>query len=116
MLAQHLLDCLAIVPHLSGSSLLDVGSGAGLPGIPVAIALPRLPVTLLESSHKKAAFLRQAAIELRLDNVTVVVRAGGSVGDGAAVRSGGLARARRSSGIHPAGRPASSRPAARWPR
>ena len=72
MLAQHLLDCLAIVPHLSGSSLLDVGSGAGLPGIPVAIALPRLPVTLLESSHKKVAFLRQAAIELRLANVTVV--------------------------------------------
>ena len=71
MLTQHVLDSLAIVPHVSGSSLLDVGSGAGLPGIPVAIALPRLPVTLLESSHKKAAFLRQAAIELRLDNVTV---------------------------------------------
>jgi len=71
MLAHHLLDCLAIVPHLSGSSLLDVGSGAGLPGIPVAVALPKLPVTLLESSHKKAAFLKQAAIELRLDNVDV---------------------------------------------
>ena len=71
MLPQHLLDSLAIVPRLSGSSLLDVGSGAGLPGIPVAIAQPRLPVTLLESNHKKAAFLRQAAIELRLDNVTV---------------------------------------------
>jgi 16S rRNA (guanine527-N7)-methyltransferase len=71
MLPQHLLDSLAIVPRLSGSSLLDVGSGAGLPGIPVAIARPRLPVTLLESNHKKAAFLRQAAIELRLDNVAV---------------------------------------------
>jgi 16S rRNA (guanine527-N7)-methyltransferase len=71
MLSQHLFDSLAIVPHLSGSSLLDVGSGAGLPGIPVAIARPRLTVTLLESNHKKAAFLKQAAIELRLDNVTV---------------------------------------------
>ena len=71
MLPQHLLDSLAIVPRLSGASLLDVGSGAGLPGIPVAIARPRLPVTLLESNHKKAAFLRQAAIELHLDNVTV---------------------------------------------
>jgi len=72
MLTQHLLDSLAVVPRLTGANLLDVGSGAGLPGIPIAIAVPRLPVTLLESSHKKAAFLRQAAIELRLDNVTVV--------------------------------------------
>jgi len=72
MLYQHLLDCLAVIPHLTGSNLLDVGSGAGLPGIPVAIALPRLPVTLLESNHKKAAFLRQAAIELHIDNVGVV--------------------------------------------
>ena len=72
MLSQHLLDCLAIVPHLAGASLLDVGSGAGLPGIPVAIALPRLAVTLLEANHKKAAFLRQASIELHLDNVAVV--------------------------------------------
>lgn len=71
MLVQHLLDSLAIVPRLSGANLLDVGSGAGLPGIPVAIALPRLPVTLLESSHKKAAFLRQTAIELHLENVVV---------------------------------------------
>ena len=53
MLAHHLLDCLAVVPHLSGSSLLDVGSGAGLPGIPLAIALPRLPVTLLESQSQE---------------------------------------------------------------
>jgi 16S rRNA (guanine527-N7)-methyltransferase len=72
MLSHHLLDCLAVVPQVSGASLLDVGSGGGFPGIPLAIALPRLRVTLLDSSHKKAAFLKQAVIELRLDNATVV--------------------------------------------
>lgn len=72
MLAHHVLDSLAVAPHLAGSALLDVGSGAGLPGIPLAVARPELAVTLLEASHKKAAFLRQAAIELGLDNVDVV--------------------------------------------
>jgi 16S rRNA (guanine527-N7)-methyltransferase len=72
MLSLHLLDSLAIVARVSGASLLDVGSGAGLPGIPVAIALPRLAVTLLDSSHKKTAFLKQVAIELGLDNVNVI--------------------------------------------
>jgi 16S rRNA (guanine527-N7)-methyltransferase len=72
MLTHHLLDCLSIVTRISGATLLDVGSGGGLPGIPVAIALPRLTVTLLESSHKKSAFLKQAVIELGLHNVEVV--------------------------------------------
>ena len=72
MLAHHLLDCLAIVPGVSGTSLLDVGSGAGFPGIPLSIALPRIHVTLLDSSHKKAAFLQQAKTELGLANIEVV--------------------------------------------
>ena len=72
MIAQHLLDSLTLVPHLEGrSNLADVGSGAGLPGIPVALVRPDLRVTLLESNQKKAAFLRQAKLELGLENVEV---------------------------------------------
>ena len=72
MVSHHLLDSLAIVPHLAAGDVLDVGSGAGLPGIPIAVARPREHVTLLESSQKKAAFLQQAKLELKLDNVAVV--------------------------------------------
>ncbi len=73
MVAVHLLDSLAVVPHVAAAAnLLDVGSGGGLPGIPIAIALPSLPVTLLDASHKKAAFLQQARAELDLANVEVV--------------------------------------------
>ena len=71
MLSHHVLDSLAVAPHLSGESILDVGSGAGLPGIPLALARPRAAVTLLEANHKKSAFLSQAAIELALANVDV---------------------------------------------
>lgn len=70
MLTHHLLDSLAVLPHVTADRLLDVGSGAGLPGIPLAIARPDLAVTLIDASHKKCAFMRQAAIELKLDNVT----------------------------------------------
>jgi 16S rRNA (guanine527-N7)-methyltransferase len=71
MVSHHLLDCLAIVPHVTASTVLDVGSGAGLPGIPLALAVPHVQVTLLESNHKKAAFLQQAKAELKLDNVAL---------------------------------------------
>ena len=71
MVTHHLLDSLAVLPHLPAGSLADVGAGAGLPGIPLAVVQPARRVTLNEASEKKAAFLRQAAIELKLANVDV---------------------------------------------
>lgn len=72
MVVQHLLDTLAVLPWLCDySRLADVGSGGGLPGIPLAIARPGMVVTLIETNQKKASFLQQARIELGLDNVHV---------------------------------------------
>lgn len=71
MVSRHLLDSLAMLPFVHGQSLADLGSGAGLPGIPLAIARPDLAVTLIESSGKKARFLREAARSLPLGNVRV---------------------------------------------
>jgi len=68
MISHHLLDSLAVLPHLPAGTLADVGSGGGLPGIPLAIAEPARRVTLNDANHKKAAFLQQAVIELQLAN------------------------------------------------
>lgn len=73
MVVLHLLDSLSLLPHLGAAhTLADVGTGPGFPGIPLAIARLELQVTLLDSSHKKCAFLEQAKGELKLTNVTVV--------------------------------------------
>lgn len=72
MVVLHVLDSLSLLPHLGGAkSLLDVGTGAGFPGIPIALARPDVEVTLLDSSRKKCTFLEQAKAELGLANVNV---------------------------------------------
>ena len=71
MVVQHLLDSLAVIPHINGERWLDVGSGAGLPGMVLAVARPDWHVTLLDSNSKKTGFLQQAVIELGLGNVQV---------------------------------------------
>ena len=72
MVTLHLLDSLSVLPHINAKRLLDVGSGAGLPGIPLALCLPHLQVTVMDSSHKKTSFLRQAKAELGIANLEVV--------------------------------------------
>jgi 16S rRNA (guanine527-N7)-methyltransferase len=72
MVTKHLLDSLAVLPQLNGRQVIDVGSGAGLPGIPLALADPARQFTLLDSNGKKAAFLRHAVRTLGLAHVEVV--------------------------------------------
>lgn len=70
--SHHLLDSLAVLPYLpedTAGGLLDVGSGGGQPGIPLAICRPAMPVVLADSNQKKVAFLKQAIIELKLTQV-----------------------------------------------
>ncbi|MBE7525763.1 MAG: 16S rRNA (guanine(527)-N(7))-methyltransferase RsmG [Gammaproteobacteria bacterium] len=71
MLTQHVLDSLAVLPHIHGPRIVDVGTGAGLPGIPIALARPDSQIILVESNQKKAVFLQQVKIELALHNVEI---------------------------------------------
>ena len=71
MVARHLLDSLSIAKFVRGRALLDVGSGGGFPGLPLAVAMPQLRVTLLESRAKRAAFLRHACAEIGAQNAEV---------------------------------------------
>lgn len=72
MVSKHLLDSLTVAPFLHDGSILDVGTGAGLPGIPLAIAFPERHFTLLDSNGKKTRFVTHAATMLGLKNVEVV--------------------------------------------
>lgn len=75
MITHHVLDSLAVAPHIpTGARLLDAGSGAGFPGISLAIARPDIAVTVIDSNQKKGAFLQQAVTTLRLPNVTVTTQ------------------------------------------
>lgn len=72
MLIRHILDSIVVAPHLQGSHFIDVGTGPGLPGIPLAIVCPEAHFTLLDSLGKRVRFLRQVQYELKLDNITPV--------------------------------------------
>lgn len=72
MVVLHILDSLSIIPYLHGTTLLDVGTGAGLPGIPLALINPNKKWTLLDSNSKKTRFLTHVKQELKLNNVEIV--------------------------------------------
>jgi 16S rRNA (guanine527-N7)-methyltransferase len=72
ILRLHILDSLALLPFVSGDKIVDIGTGAGFPGIPLAIFMPQKEFTLVDSNSKKTRFVQQVIIELKLSNVEVV--------------------------------------------
>lgn len=72
MISKHILDSVAITSWIHGTHIIDVGSGAGLPGIPLAVCMPDKTFTLLDSNGKKTRFLAEVKRQLKLDNVEVV--------------------------------------------
>lgn len=72
MLVRHILDSIVVAPYLQGQRFIDVGTGPGLPGIPLAIVLPDAHFTLLDSLGKRVRFLLQVQHELKLENITPV--------------------------------------------
>jgi len=74
ILIRHILDSLATSPFIIGPNILDFGTGAGLPGIPLALALPKYNFTLLDSCNKKTVFLNHVVLSLNIKNVTIVTK------------------------------------------
>ncbi|WP_286932653.1 16S rRNA (guanine(527)-N(7))-methyltransferase RsmG [Leclercia sp. UBA5958] len=72
MLVRHILDSIVVAPHLEGARFIDVGTGPGLPGIPLSIVRPECQFTLLDSLGKRVRFLKQVQHELKLENITLV--------------------------------------------
>lgn len=68
MLSHHILDSLSIIPYVKGESILDIGSGAGLPGIPLSLVFPERHIVMLDGNAKKTRFIQQAITELALEN------------------------------------------------
>ncbi len=72
IITTHLLDCLSVVKNIDGQRILDVGSGAGLPGLMIALARPTTQLCLIDKVAKKTSFMKQAVLELELNNVEVI--------------------------------------------